>query len=190
MSETSKSLLERLGDRADSASWQRLVAIYTPLILGWLRRHGVAPADAEDLTQEVLGAVVRELPRFRHNGRPGAFRAWLRALTSTCLRRSWRARRHQVTAQQFALLEQLDDPASDLSRQWDREHDRHVVARLLAMLEPDFRPATWAAFRRQVLDGESPETVAAALGLSINAVLIAKSRVLQRLRQLADGLVD
>jgi RNA polymerase sigma-70 factor (ECF subfamily) len=58
------------------------------------------------------------------------------------------------------------------------------------MLEPDFRPATWTAFRRQVLDGEPAEAVAAELGTTVNAVLIAKSRVLQRLRQLADGLVD
>lgn len=190
MSETSKSLLERLGDRADSASWQQLLDIYTPMIRGWIPRHGVQPSDAEDLTQEVLGVVVRELPRFRHNGRRGAFRVWLRTITTNCLRHYWRRRRHEVTAQEAALLDQLDDPASDLSGLWDREHDQHVVGRLLEMLEPDFRPTTWRAFRRQVLDGESAEAVAAELGLSINAVLVAKSRVLQRLRRLAEGLID
>jgi RNA polymerase sigma-70 factor (ECF subfamily) len=84
----------------------------------------------------------------------------------------------------------LEDPASGLSRLWDEEHDRHVVRRLLERIEPDFQPSTWRAFRRQVLDGAPPVAVAAELGLSVNAVLIAKSRVLQRFRQEARGLLD
>ena len=89
-----------------------------------------------------------------------------------------------------AMLDGLDDPSSDLSRLWDREHDQHVIGRLLELLEPDFRPATWRAFRRQVLEGAPAEAVAAELGLSVNAVLIAKSRVLQRLRRLSENLID
>ena len=88
------------------------------------------------------------------------------------------------------MLDQLEDPASDLSRRWDREHDEFVLHRLLDLIEPDFRPATWQAFRRQVIDGASAETVAAELGLTVNAVLIAKSRVLSHLRRNAEGLVD
>ena len=88
------------------------------------------------------------------------------------------------------MLEQLEDPHSDLSRQWEQEHDCHVVQRLLRRVEEAFTPPTRRAFRRLVLEGARPEEVAAELGLSVNAVLIAKSRVLQRLRQLAEGLVD
>jgi RNA polymerase sigma-70 factor (ECF subfamily) len=89
-----------------------------------------------------------------------------------------------------SALDRLADPASDLSRLWDREHDEFVLNRLLGLIEPEFRPATWQAFRRQVIDGASPDIVAAELGLSVNAVLIAKSRVLSRLRRNAEGLVD
>jgi hypothetical protein len=64
------------------------------------------------------------------------------------------------------------------------------LKRLLELIEPDFQPATWQAFRRQVIDGISAETVAAELGLTVNAVLIAKSRVLSHLRRNAAGLVD
>jgi RNA polymerase sigma-70 factor, ECF subfamily len=194
MAETSATLLERLNDRADSVAWRRLVDLYSPLIDGWLRRHGVSAEDAEDLTQEVLRVVIREVSRFRHNGRAGAFRTWLRTITINCLRQSWRSRRSLVQATGSpdiaAMLDQLEDPASDLSRLWDQEHDQHVLQRLLELIEPDFQPATWRAFRRQVLDGASPETVAAELGLTVNAVLISKSRVLSRLRRNAAGLVD
>jgi RNA polymerase sigma-70 factor, ECF subfamily len=194
MAETSATLLERLNDRADSVAWRRLVDVYSPLINGWLRRHGVSAEDAEDLSQEVLGVVVREVSRFRHNGRVGAFRTWLRTITTNCLRQWWRSRRSRVQASGSlditGMLDQLEDPASDLSRLWDREHDQLVLKRLLELIEPDFQPATWQAFRRQVIDGISAETVAAELGLTVNAVLIAKSRVLSHLRRNAAGLVD
>ena len=191
MAETSATLLQRLNDRTDSVAWQRLVDLYTPLINGWLRRQGVSAEDAEDLSQDVLGIVVREVSRFRHNGRAGAFRTWLRTITINCLRQSWRSRR--VRAQTTSspdldsALDQLEDPASDLSRRWDQEHDEFVLQRLLDLIEPDFRPATWRAFRRQVIDGASAETVAAELGLTVNAILIAKSRVLSHLRQQRSG---
>jgi RNA polymerase sigma-70 factor (ECF subfamily) len=194
MSETSATLLQRLNDRSDSVAWRRLVDLYTPLIHAWLRRQGVSVEDADDLTQDVLGIVVREVPGFRHGGRAGAFRTWLRTITINCLRQSWRSRRvrgHTTRPPDLdSALDQLEDPASDLSRRWDREHDEIVLHRLLDLIAPEFRPATWQAFRRQVIDGASAEEVAAELGLTINAVLIAKSRVLSRLRRDAEGIVD
>src|SRR6516165_7259704 len=93
MTQTPISLLERLRLRPDPASWQRLVDLYTPLIRDWLRRHGLQPPDADDLVQEVMHVLVRELPEFRHDLRPGAFRRWLRAVTVNRVRAFWRARR-------------------------------------------------------------------------------------------------
>jgi RNA polymerase sigma-70 factor (ECF subfamily) len=190
MDSTSATLLERLHDRNDAAAWGRLVDLYTPLIHSWLRRHGVPDREADDLTQDVLKAVVGHLPTFRHSGRAGAFRSWLRTITVNQVRQSWRAGRGRPgSAGLAAALDQLADPASDLSLVWDREHDEHVLRRLLEMIRPEFRPATWEAFCRQAVGGEPAEAVAADLGLTVNAVLIAKSRVLSRLRQEAAGLV-
>ena len=76
-----------------------------------------------------------------------------------------------------------EDAASELSRQWDRDHDRHVVQKILELVKNDFAPATWEAFSRFGIDGEPAAIVAEELGLTINAVLLAKSRVLKRLRE-------
>jgi len=61
---------------------------------------------------------------------------------------------------------------------------------MMDLIEPEFKPATWAAFRGHVLEGRSADAVAAELGVSPNVVFIAKSRVLSRLREEARGLVD
>lgn len=193
MPETSLSLLERLRGQPDAAAWQRLMDLYEPLIRGWLRRHQLQVSDVDDLVQEVLAIVVKEMPGFEHNQRPGAFRNWLRTATAHCLRRFWRDRLYRPDAAGGSSwqehLAQLEDPSSGLSRLWDQEHDRHVLRRLLELIEGDFQPSTWQAFRRLVLERARAADVAAELGQSVNAVLIAKSRVLQRLRQEGRGLL-
>jgi RNA polymerase sigma-70 factor (ECF subfamily) len=77
-----------------------------------------------------------------------------------------------------------------LSDLWNREHDQHVTASLLRTVQGDFAPVTWQAFRRYVLEGEPAARRAGELGVSLNSVLLAKSRVLKRLRQELPGLVE
>lgn len=191
---TSRSLLQRARDPADSASWRRLTDLYGPLIRRWVRRSVDQPADADDVVQEVLTTLVRELSRFEHNQRPGAFRAWLKMITLNRLREYWKSRRGDLQGTGDAAaaerLLQLEDPESPLVRAWDEEHDRHVVETLLESIRLEFQSSTWFAFQRTVRESRPVAEVAAELGLTPNAVMIAKSRVLKRLRQIADGLIE
>jgi RNA polymerase sigma-70 factor (ECF subfamily) len=146
------------------------------------------------VVQDVLTTLVRELPHFVPNRRPGAFRSWLKAMTVHRLRASWQANRAGTRgAGGDALLEQfrqLEDPTSPLSRAWDDEHDRHVASALLVAIRLEFSAATWLAFERTSREGRPVAEVAAELGMTPNAVMIAKSRVLKRLRERAGGLLD
>jgi RNA polymerase sigma-70 factor (ECF subfamily) len=194
MNTTSFSLLERL-KRAppDAPDWRRLEAIYRPLIHAWLSRIPGLRDEADDLTQEVLLVVLRELPSFVRQ-RDGAFRAWLRQVTVNRIRAFCKARQKRpragVSDEVDALLAQLADGQSDQSRQWERDHDRHVLQKLLALVRPDFEPNTWQAFTRFALDGLPALEVAQELGMSESAVVQSKFRVLKRLREEARDLVD
>jgi RNA polymerase sigma-70 factor (ECF subfamily) len=194
MDRTSLSLLDRVCVQKDNRAWRDLEAVYAPLLQGWLRRYQVQAADADDLTQDVLLVVSRELPSFQHNGRSGAFRAWLRGILVNRVRHFWRSRNQRPLAgadsQLERALEQLEDPTSALSGEWNRQHDRHLMHQMLARVEGRFNASTMQAFRRSVLDGLPPEQVARELGLSANAVVIAKCRVLKALRHEARGLLD
>jgi len=190
MNETPLSLLERLRQSSDEPAWHRLTELYLPLVRRWLHQHGLSPDDADDLTQEIMLLIVRELPNFDHSGRKGAFRTWLRTITVHRLRGYWRSKQLRPDQALEEELDRLEDPKSELARLWDQEHDEFVTRRLLELIEPEFTTATWHAFRRQTVDGLSASETAAELGVSANAVLIAKSRVLRRLRQEAVGLID
>ncbi len=194
MPETSLSLLERVASRGDGEAWNRLVDVYTPVLHGWLRRYEVlAPADVDDLVQDVLLAVSKEMPHFQANGQPGAFRGWLRAILVNRLRHFWRSRQHRpqaVGGSDFVKqLEQLSDGQSQITQFWEQEHDRHVMQRLLALAEPRFAPITWQAFRLQALEGISAEETASQLHIPLHSVYAAKSRALKMLREMADGLI-
>ena len=191
---TSKSLLAKARECSDHDAWRRLIDLYAPLIEKWIRPHVAQRADAEDLVQEVMTTLVRELPRFHHNQRPGAFCAWLRTIVVHRFAAHWerrdRLQSRAAGSNTSEALSQLADPTSSLCRSWDEEHDRHVTRSLLASIRLEFQPATWRAFERQVQEGKPASEVAEELGLSVNAVLIAKSRILKRLREKATGLVD
>ena len=193
MSDTSMTLLERLQQQPDSGAWQRLLDIYAPLIARWLARSPLQKADHDDITQEVLKIVVQKLPEFQRR-REGSFRAWLRVVTANCLRAHWRSEKYRPLATGdsdfLQKLQELEDPQSALAKAWDAEHDRHVVRRLLELIGPQFEATSLQAFRRVVLDGLRPADVAAELNISVNAVLLAKSRVLRQLRCEMDGLLS
>lgn len=190
MDVTSQTLLGRArGGAADA--WVALDRLYRPFIGRWFRRQGFGDSDADDLTQEVLAVLVRELPRFEHTGRGGAFRTWLRGM---CLNRARDHRRRMrlrgAPEGGTSFQQELGDVADAHADDWDREHDAFVLRRLMDELAGEFEPASLAAFRRVTLDGASGQTVAAELGLTVAAVYAAKSRILKRLRELAAGLVD
>ena len=192
--ETSTSLLERLRTEPAEADWRRLDDLYRPWLSSWLRRHTVLDEhENEDIVQEIMSVLFRELPRFRRQ-RTGSFRRWLREITVHRVpawdRRRQRRPRMITGLAPESALGALSDPSSELSHQWDEDHDWHVLRRLLDLIEPQFEEKTLAAFRRVVFEERSTAEVAAELGMTPNAVMLAKSRVLRRLRQEAEELLD
>ncbi len=193
MNETRQSLLLR-AQTGETDAWKDLVDLYRPLILGWLNRQGVPARDLEDLSQEVLLSVVKHLPGFQHSGQRGSFRSWLRTIVCSRTADYWRTvdadTQPEGGSGATAALQQIADPDSELNRQWDEEHDRYVIHCLLDLVEEEFEPITLQAFRRLALDGVNGAEAAQELGLSVAAVYVAKSRVLARIRQEAEGLID
>ena len=193
MEETRSSLLIR-AQAGDEGAWGDLCELYRPLIVGWLHRQSVPDGEIDDLVQEIFVAVVRGLPSFDHSGRRGAFRSWLRTIASNYSCDYWKSPARRAAAPgadaAAAALALLEDPDSPLNRYWDEEHDRHVLRCLLELAELEFEPTTMRAFRRVALEGASGSEVAGELGISPGAVYTARSHVLQRLRELAEGLLD
>jgi RNA polymerase sigma-70 factor (ECF subfamily) len=187
MSSTPHSLIVRLQEPGNREAWPRFVELYTPLLVYWARQLGLQEADAADLIQEVFAVLLRELPRFRRQ--PGKrFRGWLWTVFRNKHREGQRRQASRPAETAGPLPDTLDAPEADTLD--EEEYRQYLVNRALDLMRTEFEPATWQACWQLVSDGRPAAEVAAALGLSVNAVYLAKSRVLRRLREELDGLLE
>jgi RNA polymerase sigma-70 factor (ECF subfamily) len=183
---TSASLLERLRGPTDDGAWAHFVELYTPLLFDWARGVGLQDADAADLVQDVLTHLLRVLPQFHYDSGK-SFRAWLRTVTLN----RWRAGLRKRAAQ--PVIDSAADPdevPAEAEAFWEADYRRHLTGRALALIQAEFQPATWKAFWECVVSGRGAAEVGEELGLKPGAVRAAKFRVLCRLRQELDGLLD
>jgi RNA polymerase sigma-70 factor (ECF subfamily) len=186
MDTTSVSLLERLRQPAAEADWVRFVNLYTPLCLCWARRLGLADADAADLVQDVFTVLVRKLPEFTYD-RGRSFRGWLKTVLLNKWREGCRGRPAGHPGAGDPAAWPGPDPAAEAE---EAEFQRHLAVRALQLMQAEFQPSTWKACWEHVVCGRPAADVARELNLSVNAVYLATSRVLRRLRQELGGMLD
>jgi RNA polymerase sigma-70 factor (ECF subfamily) len=184
---TSVSLLERLRGRASKPSWERFVRLYTPLLYFWVRRLNLQEQDAADLVQDVLTTLVEKLPEFEYDPSK-SFRAWLRAVTLN------RWRNHQRRRPAASLGDDAEELAGHAAEAMDTlaetEYRDYLVGRALRLMRAEFETQTWKVFWEHVALGRPSADVAREFGISVESVYAAKSRILRRLRQELDGLLD
>lgn len=191
LTNTSVSLLDRLKATGTPNDWDLFVQVYQPFIVKHIVRSGIPECDADDLYQETLTQVLTGITRFDHNGNAGAFRNWLKKIIN---QRMWHYAKSQCQThklnQHYVQIQSAQVNRHAIDELWDREHDRYVVNRLLELIRKEFTATSWEAFRRVVLDGQSVDIVAQQLSVTINSILIAKSRIMKRLRTISAGLID
>jgi RNA polymerase sigma-70 factor, ECF subfamily len=195
---TSHSLLERLKD-GQPAAWERLTALYAPLVFHWCRSMRLAEQDMPDVFQQVFQAVAAHIRGF-HKDRPGdTFRHWLRAITRNKVRDHFRrnARQAQAAGGTDAQIyfSQVAAPPADPEATDGRDsrdeagETRQLLRGALELVRKQVHPQTWQAFWKVVVEGKTPEEVGKELAMRPGTVRVAKSRVLSRLRsELGDVL--
>jgi RNA polymerase sigma-70 factor (ECF subfamily) len=178
MEHTPVTLLHRLRNQEPGA-WERFIELFTSLLDRWAHRLGLNDNDAADLVQDVFLILLRRLPNFEYDA-TRSFRAWLR----TVLVNRWKARsaHYSMPLNEHAAN---GDFTSELAEAEDRAH---LVAMALRIMRSDFEPRVWQAFWAVTVEGRTPQSVAEELGMSVNSVYLARSRILARLREELAGL--
>jgi RNA polymerase sigma factor (sigma-70 family) len=182
---TRASLLVRLRDARDAEAWRLFAGLYGPLIYRFGRRHHLQDADAADLTQDVLQSVSTAVARLEYDPGRGSFRGWLFTLVhrrlADLLARQQRQGRASGDSDTRDLLQNLPAEEED---HWNREYEQRLFAWAAGKARREFALSTWRAFWQTAVRGQGAQEVGKALGLSVGAVYVARSRVQARLRQL------
>ncbi|MFO0878189.1 MAG: sigma-70 family RNA polymerase sigma factor [Gemmataceae bacterium] len=183
-SQTPVTLLARLQQNSqDTVAWNEFVARYQPKILAWCTAWGLQPADAEDVTQNVLLKLVSTMRTFQYDP-ARSFRAWLRTVTQHAwsdftegLRRVETARVPDVGVLATA------EARSDLAQRLAEEFDHELMDLALKSVHDRVSAHTWEAFRLTTLEGLAGAEVAARLGQPVAHVFVAKHRVQKMLQE-------
>jgi RNA polymerase sigma-70 factor (ECF subfamily) len=141
--------------------------------------------DAADIVQQVFLVVHTKIDEFRRD-RPGdSFRGWLFGILRNHLRHHYRnAARRPMPAGGTDALQRLNEVAAvDDPSTFSTEGLSDLCRRALEFIQAEYEQTTWMAFWRTAVEGKLPRDVAAELGLTVNAVYVARSRVVRRLRE-------
>jgi RNA polymerase sigma-70 factor (ECF subfamily) len=162
--------------------------MYTPLFFAWTKRLNLSEPEATDLVQDLFAVLVEQLPKFEYD-RSRSFRAYLKTILLNRWRNHLRRRSAENVNHSVSVNEVVseDQPIRELE---EAEYRTYIVGRALALMQSEFQQVTWKACWEFVVSGRPAEEVAASLGISVNAVYLAKSRVLRRLREELAGLFD
>lgn len=186
---THVTLLARLRHGDDRSAWLEFHDRYAELIRGFLRRRGVQPADCDDMLQDVLLAVSKSMPGFTYDPAKGKFRSYLKATT---LRTYFRRISQKPAEQRLELIEEATRAACDdqeVEAAWETEWRQHHLRLAMRSIAAEFNESDRRAFQRYAVEGLDARETAEALGLSVEQVYQAKSRIVRRLTELIEQQV-
>lgn len=180
---TSLSLL-KLVKKRDQTACRKLVALYSPFVYGLCLKAELQHADAADVGQEVFSSVMGKIRSFRRD-RPGhSFRGWLYQISLNKIRDHYRDKRQHPVIDGVLYEEILEEYTTEKDRlPMASDEEKWIYQGVVEMIREEFEDKTWIAFWKVTVEDQRSADVAASLGMSLNAVYLARSRVLRRLRE-------
>jgi len=182
--ETRLSLIQRLQDAGDEAAWEEFASIYRPIIVRLAIRKQLQNDDAEDLAQQVLLLVLKNISKWKPDPSRARFRTWLQTVVrNATLNALTRRPKEQASGGTNSLQKLYQCPDKADSLWFDLEWQRETLRWVAQQVRGEFESATWTAFWDTAIEQLSAQEVAEKIGKSVGAVYIARSRVMQRIKQ-------
>ena len=192
-STASSTLLDRVR-ASDARAWQRFAALYAPWVYRLARRAGLDENDAADIGQEVFMTAALRIDSFRREEPGQSMRRWLSQIARHKIGDWLRVHNRTPAAVggDTGPISQVADSNGFCTEEFDTEVEDEgpLIRRAIELIRTDFQDHTWLAFRSTVLESRPTADVAAELNMTPKAVRQARYRVLRRLREEFDGLID
>lgn len=184
---THVSLLARLADGQDNEAWREFSDRYGALLRGFARARGLSACDCDDVVQDVIAALVRHMPNFRYDPSKGRFRGYLKTIAVREIQRRLGAD-GQATPISDVEAFAADDPEQEAV--WELEWRQYHMRLAMRSIDAEFNAVDRLAFQRYGVEGLGARETAEALGLSLDQVYQAKSRILRRLGELIEAQIE
>jgi len=187
---THVTLLERVAKADDESAWTEFCERYGPLIRSFARRRHVNSAEIDDIMQDVLMILTKSMQTFEYHPAKGKFRSYLKTLVIRAVYRKTFQKKSPVLLEDIeaAANPAKEDPESEAI--WEEEWRQHHVRQAMRIIAIEYNEQDQNAFEYYAAQGRSAQETADALGLNVDQVYKAKSRILKRLSELIRQQVD
>ncbi|MBP7935849.1 MAG: sigma-70 family RNA polymerase sigma factor [Phycisphaerae bacterium] len=185
-STTNTMLLNDLKDVRNDKAWSEFVQRYLAVLIAFGLKLGLGREDAADAAQDALLAFAEAYRKGQYDRSRGRLRHWLFGFARNKVLHVLRSRaaQHVVSpdGSKTDLLLNVPDDAS-MSKLWEAQWRQAVLRACLDQVKPEMSPETIRAFELMTSGEVSSEEAAAQLGMTVNAAMKAKRRVLARMRE-------
>jgi RNA polymerase sigma-70 factor (ECF subfamily) len=187
------SLLTRLKNWDDQESWRVFFDAYWRLIYNVAIKAGLSDPEAQDVVQETVITVAKNLKDFKTDPKRGSFKAWLLKTTRWRIINQFNKRRPDQVARSHRAAEDTRETATvdriadsgeaHLNIVWDTEWKEHVIAVALEELKHKVKPKHFQIFFLHVIKRQSVKDVAKSLGVNVAQVYLVKHRLTHEFRK-------
>jgi len=190
---TRASLIDRLKNWQDQASWQEFFDTYWKLIYGIARKSGLTDFEAQDVVQETMASVAKHMPLFTYNPAIGSFKCWLLNMTrwrvADQLRKRGPINPHARSGESPSgtgtrETERVADPASlNLDEIWEAEWEHNLLAAAITNVKRRSDPQKYQIFDLYVNKECAPEKIARIFNIAVDQVYLIKHRVTELIKE-------
>ena len=191
---TSSTLLLRLRDLSNEEAWEEFLTRYTPRIFAWCRRYNLQESDASDVTQEVLGKLLRAMRNFQYDPSKGSFRGWLKTVTNNAIRDFVGTLKNPARGSGDTLvhsnLAAISDPdaLAALAKTIEAEAEQELLSEAESRVQIRVQAHTWQAYQLTAKQHMKAADAADQIGMPVSEVYVARSRIIKMLRQEVEKL--
>jgi RNA polymerase sigma-70 factor (ECF subfamily) len=190
---TRRSLLDRLKNWDDRTGWQEFFDTYWKVIYGVAIKAGLTDTEAQEVVQETVIAVARNMQEFKYDPAVGSFKSWLLHTTRWKIVDQFRRRaprhaalhrRSNTRTSATTLINRIPDPASlNLDPVWDEEWEKNLFDTARERIKQRVSDRQYQMFDLYVVKDWPVKKVAAALGVSAARIYLAKHQVAALIRK-------
>ena len=183
--ETNPSLIARVKDSSDAASWTEFLGIYQPVVFRMARRRGLQDADAHDVLQQIFLSISTSIENWTAGDDQPPFRAWLTTVARNAITKALARRPRDLAAGSTSMIELLHshpEPEATTA-ELQLEARREMVRWAAEQIRAEFSAETWSVFWQTAIEGRPVADVAKQSGRTAGAIYVSRYRVTTRLKE-------
>jgi RNA polymerase sigma factor (sigma-70 family) len=178
---TRRSLISRLRDWEDRASWQEFFDTYWKLIYAVALKSGLSNTEAEEVVQETVISLAKKMPSFEYDPAKCSFKGWLKHVTRLRIIDQFRKRRPDQLQRSTGpdsegtdTVERIPDPHGQAMEEvWDLEWEANLLDVAIERVRAKTKAAQYQVFSMHMVQQIPAREVARLLGISLGRVYFA-----------------